>query len=188
MYNLLAFSKQSSLKIFIAVSVLVFLFALVIPSTAHAHTTGTFGPGECNDIDHEHYFDADSGTCLDGRAPVGGGGGSASDSVDPALDPGTGGRPVLGIIPVPAGFPTEPNAIIASAVNVLFALAGLVFFAMLLIGGLRYLTAGGDEKAVMAARQSLTNAFIGLVIVVAAFLVAQILFSVFGFGLLVNVI
>ena len=101
---------------------------------------------------------------------------------------GTGEAPDLGTIAVPNAFPTNPSDIIASAVTVLLGFAGLIFFIVLLIGGLRYLTAGGDEKATMAARQTLTNAFIGLVIVVASFLIAQIMFAVFGLDALVNVI
>lgn len=77
------------------------------------------------------------------------------------------------------GLPTDINQIIAALVQLAYALAGLVFFFMLILGGLRYLTAGGDEKSTAAARGTLTNAFVGLVIVVAAFLITQLLFIVF---------
>ena len=76
--------------------------------------------------------------------------------------------------------PTDIGAIIASLVQLALGAAGLLFFVMLLIGGLRYLTAGGDEKAAAAARGTLTSAFIGLVIIIAAFLIAQLLFTIFG--------
>jgi hypothetical protein len=71
------------------------------------------------------------------------------------------------------------SELIAAAVQIALAAAGLIFFAMLFMGGLKYLTAGGDEKAAASARATLTQAFIGLVIVVAAFLIAQLLFSIF---------
>ena len=96
--------------------------------------------------------------------------------------------PIIGTIPIPTGFPTEPNQIIASAITLLIAVAGIIFFFMLVFGGIRYLTVGGDEKAAQEARRSLTNAAVGLIIIVAAFLIAQLLFAVFGLNTLVDVI
>lgn len=83
------------------------------------------------------------------------------------------------IDPGKLGVPTQIDTIISSVVQLAYAVAGLVFFFMLLFGGIRYLSAGGDEKAASAARGTLTNAFIGLIIVVAAFLITQLLFSIF---------
>ncbi len=78
--------------------------------------------------------------------------------------------------------PTNINDIIASLVQLLIAASGLLFFFMLIFGGLKYLTAGGDEKAVAAARGTLTQAFIGLLIVVAAFVITSLLFTIFKVG------
>jgi len=55
-------------------------------------------------------------------------------------------------------FPTDANQIISLATSLVLAFAGLIFFAMLVMGGFRFLTAGGDEKSVQEARKSLTNA------------------------------
>ena len=72
------------------------------------------------------------------------------------------------------------NEVITGLVYLALAVAGLLFFATLLLGGIRYLTAGGDEKATQEARRTLTNGVIGLIIVVASFLVSELLFRVFG--------
>jgi len=185
MRNYLLTPKLSLPRIVLFALGLLIVAAFLIPTLARADTTPASSDAECSDIIHEHYFDSSQGACLDGRDPANSGGSAGASA---SASAGTSGKPVLGLIPVPAGFPTDLSAIIASAVTVIFGLAGLVFFAMLLIGGLRYLTAGGDEKAAVSARQTLTNAFIGLIIVVAAFLLSQILFAVFGFASLVNVI
>ncbi|MEX0617221.1 MAG: pilin [Candidatus Woykebacteria bacterium] len=95
--------------------------------------------------------------------------------------------PVIDTITPPAGFPLDLNTIIKSSVALALAIAGLIFFVMLVVGGFRYLTAGGDEKAAQEARKALTNAAVGLVIIVASFLIAQLLFAVFGLSPLVNV-
>ena len=152
-------------------------------STAHAYHQVHFdplGPTEealrCEALD-DHEVDNNDLICRE-----------IDTSVEDAALIGTADAPVIGRIGIPAAFPTEPNEIIASAITVIIGFTGLIFFIVFLLGGLRYLTAGGDEKATMAARQTLTNAFIGLVIVVASFLIAQILFAVFGLDALVNVI
>ena len=72
------------------------------------------------------------------------------------------------------------NDLVKNGVMIAIGIAGLIFFFMLILGGLKYLNSGGDEKAVASARGTLTSAFIGLVIIVAAFLISQLLFTVFG--------
>ena len=93
----------------------------------------------------------------------------------------------IGKIKTPEGFPTDINSIIGPAVNLILAAAGLIFFFMLIAGGFRYLSAGGDEKAAQEARKTLTNAFVGLIIVVASFLIAQLLFNLFGLSSLIQI-
>lgn len=83
--------------------------------------------------------------------------------------------------------PGSINEIISLATSLVLAFAGLIFFAMLVMGGFRFLTAGGDEKSVQEARKSLTNATIGLIIVVSAFAITQILFTIFGLNSLISV-
>lgn len=72
------------------------------------------------------------------------------------------------------------DVIITGAIQLALATGGLLFFFMLILGGFRYLTSGGDEKAAQEARRTLTNAGIGLVIIMASFLIAQLLFTLFG--------
>ena len=78
--------------------------------------------------------------------------------------------------------------IVTGLIMLALGFAGLLFFAMLVIGGIRYISAGGDEKAVTSARQTLTSAFIGLIIVVASFLVANIIFVLLNIDTFVQVI
>jgi hypothetical protein len=82
---------------------------------------------------------------------------------------------------------TGLNNVVNSLISIVFAAAGLLFLAMLFAGGIAWITAGGDPKAVAAARSRLTNALIGLVIVVAAFAIAQIILKVLGLGNFVDI-
>lgn len=72
------------------------------------------------------------------------------------------------------------NNIVNSVISIIFAVAGLLFLLMLFAGGIAWITAGGDPKQVAAARSRLQNAFIGLIIVVAAFALTQIILRVLG--------
>ena len=61
-----------------------------------------------------------------------------------------------------------------------FFVAGVAMFFSLVIGGIQWIVAGGDPKSMDEAERRITNAVIGLIIVVAAFAIALILEQVFG--------
>lgn len=58
-----------------------------------------------------------------------------------------------------------------NVLQAIIGLAGLVFFAMLIVGGFKYLTSGGDPKKAAAASSTLTTAVIGIVGVIASWLI-----------------
>lgn len=67
-----------------------------------------------------------------------------------------------------------------NVVTVLTALAGLAVFIMLLTGGLKYLTSGGDPKAQEQAKGTLTFAVLGLVLIIAAYLILNFISTFTG--------
>jgi TRAP-type C4-dicarboxylate transport system permease small subunit len=74
---------------------------------------------------------------------------------------------------------TVPN-IISGAISLVMLVVVLIFFFMLILGGFRWVTSQGEEKAVAAARAQITNALIGLAIVFAAWAIMQLISVVFG--------
>jgi len=62
-------------------------------------------------------------------------------------------------------------------------LAGLYFFVRLLIGGFTMLTSVGDPGKIENGKQNLIHAFIGLIIVVSAFFIMQIISKLLGIRL-----
>jgi hypothetical protein len=72
------------------------------------------------------------------------------------------------------------QGIVSGLISLAFLVVVLVFFAMIVIGGLKWITADGDEKAVGAARSQITNALIGLVIVFAAWAILRLIGYIFG--------
>lgn len=67
------------------------------------------------------------------------------------------------------------EVVFGNLVTVIMALAGIALFILLISGGFRYLTAGGDPKAVEAAQKTLTYAIVGIVIVACAFLILRLI-------------
>lgn len=79
---------------------------------------------------------------------------------------------------------TNLGRLISNAIQIIMFIAGLAFFVYLIIGGLQWITSGGDKAGTEAARNRITAAFIGLVIVVAAFAITLIVERVFGIRIL----
>ena len=62
--------------------------------------------------------------------------------------------------------------------------AGLFFFVRLISAGYTYLTSLGESAKIQSASKELLNAIIGLLIVVSAFFIAQIVQVIFGINIL----
>lgn len=67
------------------------------------------------------------------------------------------------------------EAIFYNLVAVTTTLAGLALFGMLILGGFKYMTAGGDPKASQQARNTITYALFGITLIVAAYLFIRVI-------------
>jgi TRAP-type C4-dicarboxylate transport system permease small subunit len=70
--------------------------------------------------------------------------------------------------------------IFQNIISIALELAGVVFFIMILIGGFKYLTAGGDPKSAESAKKTLTYAVAGLVVLALAFLILTLIKKITG--------
>ncbi len=77
---------------------------------------------------------------------------------------------------------TDVPSCIIWFVNILFLLAVLVSFVYLVWGGLDYIMAGGDSGKAGGAQRKITNAVIGLVVVIVAWAVSTMVFNFFSAG------
>lgn len=102
--------------------------------------------------------------------------------------PGASGTPmeIQGPLPTKDIGPTGvvEFSTLADVVNkllpVLFTVAGLILFAIIIFSGFQFLTSGGDDKVLGAAKSRITNALIGFVILVVSYFAVQILTAIFG--------
>jgi hypothetical protein len=76
------------------------------------------------------------------------------------------------------------SGIVSGAISLAMLVVALVFFFILILGGLKWVMSGGDQKNVEAARAQITNALIGLAIVFAAFAIMKLIETIFGINLL----
>lgn len=70
--------------------------------------------------------------------------------------------------------------LIGSIIGLVLILAFCLAFAFFLTGGIQWLTSGGDKTALENARNKITNAIIGLIIVAAAYAVFMLVGQFFG--------
>ncbi|PKM91167.1 hypothetical protein CVU82_03910 [Candidatus Falkowbacteria bacterium HGW-Falkowbacteria-1] len=73
-----------------------------------------------------------------------------------------------------AGFSSDTDELtlaktIGSVVNTVLSLLGVVFMILIIIGGYRWMTAGGNEESVKSAQGRIKNAVIGLIIVISSY-------------------
>jgi hypothetical protein len=60
------------------------------------------------------------------------------------------------------------NNLLKKAVNIISAIVGVVAVIMIIVGGFKYITSGGDQQKIASAKSTLLYAIIGLVIVALA--------------------
>jgi len=78
---------------------------------------------------------------------------------------------------------TVPN-IVSGAIRLILVVAALVAFVFLIIGGIRWVTSGGDKEKTARAQQTLTAALVGLVIVFASWAIIKLIETFFGIQIL----
>ena len=75
------------------------------------------------------------------------------------------------------GLPNQSSAstIILEVINIALAVAGLVAVLFLLIGGFRYITSAGNEETAEQAKKIITNAIIGIVVIILSFVIVRVI-------------
>lgn len=70
--------------------------------------------------------------------------------------------------------------IVGSLIKLLLVIAALIFFFMLVIGGIKWIASGGDKGQTEGARNQITAALVGLVIVFAAWAIVGLINAFFN--------
>jgi len=90
------------------------------------------------------------------------------DQLNKAAAPGWGGEPSAG---------NSLPGIIQTAISAFLGLLGIIFLVLIIYAGFEWMTAQGDEEKVTKAKDTLTRAVIGLIIIIAAYSITYFVFS-----------
>ena len=126
-------------------------------------------------------------------------GGACFSAMTPQVRAATTPAPTAGVTDVPLGSTISPGAQIAPAVpsdgsvsnslgsisgifqklyskvfNLISVLAALLAVFLLVLNGIRYITAGGDPAKIKTARANIVSVVIGIIIIVSAYFIIRL--------------
>lgn len=92
-------------------------------------------------------------------------------AADPSygLDETINVKDTTGTTPKQALLSESPQQIVGRVIGALLAFVGVLFFGLMIYGGLRWMLAQGDEGVVDKSKQTIIAAVTGLIIVLAAY-------------------
>ncbi len=84
----------------------------------------------------------------------------------------------------PTGTGSQVVVCIAEKVlNALLAVAFIIAVIFLVLGGFRYIVSQGNEETVEKAKGTITNAIIGIVVIILSYVILQLVFNILRTGL-----
>jgi hypothetical protein len=102
--------------------------------------------------------------------------------------PRTGDTPlVTEDIMIPTGFATDVGTLINAVLSFVMVIAALLVFLYLIWGGIQWITSGGDKGKTEDARNKITAAILGLIVLAASYAVLLIALRFLGFANLTDV-
>lgn len=127
----------------------------------------------CED-DESAFWIGNARICLEDEPgdPSGGGSTDPQPTPAPTNNNGTGNT---NIGPPYEGGPQTIMEVIESITDWVLGIAGALAVLFIIISGIRYITSAGNQNLQEAAKKNLTSAIIGLVIVLLAFVIVQVL-------------
>lgn len=81
-----------------------------------------------------------------------------------------------------AGYSTTAtfDVIVSTVITLVLGLMGVIFLILAIYGGYTWMTARGNEDKVADAKKTLTNAILGIIIVLAAYAMVRLIVDVVG--------
>jgi hypothetical protein len=88
----------------------------------------------------------------------------------------------IGTITVPTGYATTFGNLISFILRAVLAIGALLVFGYLVMGGIEYITSGGEKGKTESARNKITAAIVGLIILAASWALLNLALSFLGLG------
>ncbi len=88
----------------------------------------------------------------------------------------------IGTVNLPEkGFASNLGGVISSLLSIVMAIAALAVFLYLIMGAFEWITSGGDKGKTESARNKITAAVIGLIVLAASYAILMLLLQILGF-------
>ena len=75
---------------------------------------------------------------------------------------------------------SDLEVIFKNIVGAALGFAGILLFILLLSGGFKYITSGGDPKATEGAQKTITYAVLGLILILVSYLILVLIEKITG--------
>jgi len=85
-------------------------------------------------------------------------------------------------VSAPTGFFSDIGSLINQILKFVMVISALLVFMYLIWGGIEWITSGGDKGKTESARNKITSAVIGLIVVASAFAILQLALTFLGLG------
>ena len=72
------------------------------------------------------------------------------------------------------------EGVFSNVIKIILGIAGITFFILLLSSGFKFITSGGDPKALEGAKKTLTYAVGGLILIVLSYLILLLIKEITG--------
>jgi hypothetical protein len=76
------------------------------------------------------------------------------------------------------------ESLISAVLGTLTAVSALAFLTYFVLGGIQWITAGGKQESVQKAQKQMTDAAVGLLVVIVAYFIAGIIGFILGIDIL----
>ncbi|MDO8626083.1 MAG: Ig-like domain-containing protein [Candidatus Magasanikbacteria bacterium] len=108
---------------------------------------------------------------------------AAPASAQNLADPNSELKQGLAVIQEPLGLGAgDIRLIVARIIRIALGLLGIVLLVLILYAGYLWMTAGGNEEKIAEAKKLITNAVIGLAIILSAYAIVGFIFKILGVG------
>ncbi len=77
-----------------------------------------------------------------------------------------------------------PGSVVSGLIRLILMIAAIVFFFMLVMGGIKWIMSEGDKTKLDTARQQITNALIGLAVIFVAWAIIVLVNQLFDIDLM----
>ena len=74
----------------------------------------------------------------------------------------------------------EIRNVASSVINTLLGILGIVALIIILLGGFKWMTAGGNEENIAGAKKTIAAGIVGLIIIFFAYAIVMFVFNVVG--------